>query len=256
MSDDQSANIIEEQVVDQQPEAVEQPQGETEEASVQQKTEPKKKDAEYNFAELRKQREEDRRRAEEAERRANELFELLKQSTGAKTKEERDELGEEIAKYSSEDLATIGNVDKKIDHKFKKKDKEVASVRQELADLKAQIEEQKFRARYPDLEEVLSPDNIELLKKEDPEIAQMISGMKNTQEQAALAYKYIKRMLPPKQEVPTEKKRALENSKKPLSVQAISKTSAIGNAHAFENGLTKDLKAQLWQEMQDAMKRG
>lgn len=256
MSDDQSENIIEEQVVDQQPEAVEQPQGETEEASVQQKPEPKTKDAAYNFAELRRQREDDRRRAEEAERRANELFELLKQSTGAKTKEERDELGEEIAKYSPEDLATIGNVDKKIDHKFKKKDREVASVRQELADLKAQIEEQKFRARYPDIEEVLSPDNIELLRKEDPEIAQMIGNMKNTQEQAALAYKYIKRMLPPKQEVSSEKKRALDNSKKPLSVQAISKTSAIGNAHAFENGLTKEDKARYWKETQDAMKRG
>ena len=94
MSDDTSeVKQEEQQVVEQQPEVMEQPQGEQVEASEEPKVEPKKKDAEYNWAQIRKEREEDRRRAEEAERRANELFELLKQSTVAKTKEERDELG-------------------------------------------------------------------------------------------------------------------------------------------------------------------
>jgi hypothetical protein len=264
MSDDQPEVKQEELVnVEQAPVAQEQAQETTEEASTEVKEQPKRKDAEHNFAELRRQREEDRRRAEEAERianeerrRTNEILELFKQQKAAQTPQERDLIEEELAKLSKEDLATIDHVDKKIDRSFKKRSKEVEEVRKEVEALKAQLEEERFRSKFPDLDEVLSQDNIEMLKKEDPEMARLIGSIKNTQEQAAMAYKYIKRIMPTKIEEPSEKKKALENSKKPLSVQAISKTSAIGNAQAFENGLTKELKAQLYKEMQDAIKRG
>lgn len=66
MSDDQPEVKQEELVnVEQAPVAQEQAQETTEEASTEVKEQPKRKDAEYNFAELRRQREEDRRRAEE-----------------------------------------------------------------------------------------------------------------------------------------------------------------------------------------------
>ena len=75
---------------------------------------------------------------------------------------------------------------------------------------------------------------------------------------AAGAYKLLKNTgygAPVKSAAPTlEKKKALENSQKPLSVNTVTKQSAIGNAHAFENGLTPDLKKQLWADMQKAMK--
>ena len=264
MSDDISDIKQEEQpVVEQSKEVLEQPQEQSKELAEDQKNHQQRKDAEYNFQELRRQREEDKRRAEENARaliderkRTNELLELLKQSKTAKTQEERDVIDEELAKLSKDDLATIDNVDKKLMKAHKGTKKEVEAVRQEIMELKAQLEEQRFRSKYPDIEEVLSPENIELLKKEDPEIASMIGNIKNTQEQASLAYKYIKRMLPPKTEESSERKKAVENSKKPISVQALSKQSAIGNAHQFENGLTKELKSQLWKEMQDSMKRG
>jgi hypothetical protein len=51
-----------------------------------------------------------------------------------------------------------------------------------------------------------------------------------------------------------KKQRALANSQKPVSVNAVTKNSAIGNAHMFENGLTKELKKSLYDEMKNAMK--
>ncbi len=269
MSDDLSEIKQEEQpIVEQQPEVVEQPQEQIEEASEEPKQEskvtPKKNNAEYNFEELRRQREADRRRAEEAERRANELFELLKAQKGAQNQEQRDAIEDELAKLAKDDLATVDHIDKKLYKYNKTAKKEVDILRNEVETLKAKLEEQNFRAKFPDLDEVLSPDNIELLKREDPELADTISKMPaGSKEQVTLAYKYIKRILPkpeskqtPSQSIPEEKRKALENAKKPVSIQAISKQSAIGNAHIFENGLTPELKKQLWSEMQDAMKRG
>ena len=254
---DEQPDVKPEEPVEQQQEVAEQPQEDQQEASVEEKPQPKKKDAEYNFAELRRQREEDKRRADEAERRSNELLEILKQSKTAQTKEERDVVEEELSRLSKDDLATIDNVDKKLSRASKSSKKEVDEVKKELAELKAHIEEQKFRSKYPDLDDILSPENIELLKKEEPEIAETLGKMvPGSKEQVVMAYKYIKRMMPPKQQEQMEKKRAIDNSKKPMSVQAISKQSAIGNAHAFENGLSKELKDQLWKEMQDAMKKG
>ncbi len=51
-----------------------------------------------------------------------------------------------------------------------------------------------------------------------------------------------------------EKQKAIANSQKPVSVNAVTKSSAIGNAHMFENGLTPELKKSLWDEMERARK--
>ncbi len=243
-----------EQTVEQ---AVETPQEGKQEESEEKDTQPKKKNAEYNFAQLRKEREAAERRAQEAERRLGEVLELSKQIKGTQNQEQRDLIEEEISKLSRDDLATIDHVDKIYSKREKAGKKEIERIKNEMDSVKSQLEEYKFRAKYPDLDEVITEDNIALLKQEDPEIAEMLSRLpQGSKEQVTLVYKYIKRLIPVKQEEPIEKKKAIENSKKPVSVQAIAKQSAIGNAHMFENGLTPDLKKQLWKEMQDSMKRG
>jgi hypothetical protein len=257
MPDEQEPVNQEQEQVQTQPEYTEQTQEQVQEASEEQKPQPKKKDAEYNFAQLRKEREEAQRRAEEAERRLNDILELSKQLKGSQSPEQKDAIEEELAKLSKDDLATIDHVDKIYSKREKTSRKEVDSLKKELNDIKAQVEEQRFRARYPDLDEVITAENIELLKQEDPEIAQLLASMpQGSNEQVTMAYKYIKRIVPQKTPEPLDKKKAIDNSKKPISVQAIAKNSAIGNAHMFENGLTNELKSQLWKEMQDAMKRG
>lgn len=224
----------------------------------------KRKDAEYNFAELRKQREEDKRRADELERRLeeerrrnNEFLELLKQSKSAQTKEERDLLEEELSKLQQDDLATVANTEKIFAKHSKPTKKKIDEMEAKVAALEAKLEEQRIRAKFPDLDEVVTKENIETLSREEPELAQTLSVMKlGSPEQVSLAYKYIKKFVQPmpKQEDPMEKKKALENSKKPLSAQAAPKSSAIGNVAAFENGLTKELREQLYKEMKQAQK--
>ena len=222
------------------------------------KVPPKRKDAEYNFAEVRRKAEAAERALELERQRNQEMMEFLKQNRQPQqSKEERDLLEEELSKLSKDDLATIDNVDKKLTKAQKHSKREVDEVKQQLADLKSQLEEQRLRVKYPDLDEVLSSDNIDALKKEDPEIAAMIAEVTDTKKQAMMAYKYIKKIIPQKEPESEDRKRAVENSKKPMSVQSVARTSPIGMANAFATmNPTKDEKKAIYKEMQEAMKRG
>jgi len=262
MTDEVQEEITEEEeIIQEQVEETEETQYET-----NTEEEPKKKTAEYNFAELRRQREEDKRKAEEMARlyelerqRTNEILELMKQSKKATSSEEKDLIEEELAKLQSDDLATVGNTEKIFLKHSKPSKKKMEELENKLKMMEAQLEEQKLRAKYPDLENVLSKENVDLLKKEEPEIAEMLAKMSpGSKEQIVSTYRWIKRIVPtPTQhEVPLEKKKAEINKKKPLSVQSLGNASAIGNMQAFENGLTKELKAQLWKEMNECSKRG
>lgn len=217
---------------------------------------PPIKDKEYNFAELRKAKEAAERERDYERQRNQEMFDLIKQSKQQSVPQERDTLEEELSKLSKDDLATIDNVDKKLTRAQKHSRSEVESVKKELAEMKSQLEEQKFRSKYPDLDEVLSAENIAALRKEDPDIADVIASLPTgSKEQVVMAYKYIKNIVPQKTPDALEKKKAMENAKKPMSIQSVSKNSPIGMAHAFENGLTPDVKKALYKEMQEAMKR-
>lgn len=76
--------------------------------------------------------------------------------------------------------------------------------------------------------------------------------------QSVAAYKMLKRFGYGAQKTNQilDKKKAQENSQKPVSVNAVSKQSSIGNVQTFENGLTPELKRSLWADMQRAMKAG
>ncbi|MBE3085572.1 MAG: hypothetical protein IMZ64_05070 [Bacteroidetes bacterium] len=213
------------------------------------------KTAEYNFKELRKARDEDRRRADMAERRADEMMQLLKQSQQVDTKEERDLLEEELAKLQSDDLATVGNAEKLYYKHSKPTKKQITEIQNELAQVKAQLEEQRFRAKYPDIDEVLSNENIKMLKEEEPEVADMLSKFETgSKEQITMAYKWIKKIMPKPQDIPEEKIRAQNNITKPGSIHSVNKKSAIGSVHEYEGSLTEADKARYRQEMKDAQK--
>jgi hypothetical protein len=257
MSDDQQPIEPVQINAEQAPVAQEQPQEQVEEASVQ-KEEPKRKDAEFNFSELRKQKEAAIRRAEEAERRANDILELSKQFKGSQNQEQRDLLEEELAKLQPDDLATVSNAEKIYSKHNRSNKKAVEEMQAKVARLEAALEEQSLRAKFPDLDEVLSSENIEALNRDDPEIAMLIGQLpKNSKEQVTMAYKYIKRLVPQKVPDSQDKKKAIENSKKPLSVQAIkaSGDSPISLANAFANGpLSKAAAAAFYKDMKDAQK--
>ncbi|MCE5319447.1 MAG: hypothetical protein LLG04_19035 [Parachlamydia sp.] len=188
-----------------------------------------RKGAEYNWAEL-------RRKQAENDRKIQEQQELINRLTAQKSQEEE---------LSTDDLLTVGHLNK------------VNAKRDQATYLELQKQKEEImRLRYPDMEKVLSPENLELFEQQEPELAETLVALQGDPlKMKVAAYKMIKKTI--KQDTPPsmEKQKAESNSKKPVSVQSVGKQSVIGNISAFENGLTPDLAKQLYKEMMEAAKR-
>jgi hypothetical protein len=129
-------------------------------------------------------------------------------------------------------------------------------VKEAIKQYEASTLEERLVQKYPDFNEVVSPENIKTLKETEPELAMSIAYLQDDPKaQSIAAYKLLKKLGIGAHQSSPEKEKALKNAQKPLSVNAVTRQSAIGNAHLFENGLTTELKSQLWKEMQDCMKR-
>lgn len=200
----------------------------------------KRNDAEHNWSEA-------RRKMQELDRVIREQQEVINQLKGPKVDE--DDLG--------------------IDDDALVEGKTVKNLKRELRELKSYLKtqelstvEDRLSMKFPDFNDVVNAESIEILKQQDPEIAEVLHEMRrDPYKQGAAAYKYIKKLLkdaPSTRDVAQktiEKRKLQENISKPMSVQAAPKQSALGNAHMFENGLSKELKAQLWAEMQQLRKQ-
>lgn len=197
----------------------------------------KRKDAEHNWSEMRRQmREKD-----------HEIQELKRQFSSFNKKPSDDE--DELSRLAEDDIITVAQ-SKKLAQKMARQIAEDV-----LRQREASTAEERAQLKYPDFNEIVTKENIDLLNRTEPELAESLYNMPDKYKQAVAAYKLLKK-LNSKDSGALEKKKALENSQKPVSVNAVTKNSPIGNAHLFENGLTKDLKQQLWKEMQQAMKTG
>lgn len=198
---------------------------------------PQKKTAEYNWAEARKKRDELERKLEAMQSKIEEL-------SKPKAQEEDDDIG-----IKDEDIAEGKHL--------KQLKKEIKELRSYIKQKEASTVDERLSLKHPDFGSVVSRENVERLKELEPEIALSLSHIKDPFQQGIAAYKMMKRLGIAQDPVElADKQKAEINSKKPVSVNAVSKNSALGNAHLFENGLTKELKSQLWKEMQDSMKRG
>lgn len=193
----------------------------------------KRNDLEYNWVEARKG-------LAERDKRIQELETKLQQF--AQPKQEEPKIGED-------DLLTAKD-GRKV---FRQ---EAAQIVQEaLRQYDAATIEDRLVAKYPDFNDVVSAKNIEFLKETEPELAMSIANLKDDpKSQSIAAYKLLKKIGIGTNNSSPEREKALKNAQKPLSVNAVTKQSAIGNAHLFENGLTPELKSQLWKEMQECIK--
>ena len=141
--------------------------------------------------------------------------------------------------------------------------KEMDSFKKQLASYKAQqiaaTDEARLKQVYTDFDKVVSAENIAKLKEVDPETAETIA-MSNAPlyTRGAAAYKRIKELnLIVEDNHEGDRARAQENVAKPRPSNSVSpqqSDSPLGMANAFANGLTEDLKKQLWKEMQDSAK--
>lgn len=198
----------------------------------------RRNDVEYNWAEA-------RRKMQELERQKQEMAERLsrlEQKNVPTVDDELDKIGED-------EIVSKAQVKKLV----AKAAKEIAQ--QAIQQREAATVEERVVLKFPDYNATVTRENIEYLKEQEPELASSLAHNPDPMAQAVAVYKAIKRIGVASDPKPNpEKEKALRNAQKPLSVNAVSKQSAIGNAHLFENGLTPDLKKQLYEEMRQAAK--
>lgn len=209
----------------------------------QEETQEKKArdDQAYNWAEA-------RRKMQELERQNRELSDRVGRIKDPEApKEEEPSLAED-------DLPTYGHVKKFHSKREKELEKRIEQrVEQKV---RAELASTTLKLRYPDYDAIVTNENIELLKQQKPELALSLAHNPDPYAQAVAVYDALKMMgIGVVQKSSADKEKALKNAQKPLSVNAVAKSSAIGQAHMFENGLTPELKSQLWKEMQDCAKR-
>lgn len=171
-------------------------------------------DADRNFAALREAK-------QKAERERDEYMQKMRQYEEAMAKKNE---------RSPDDIAEI---------------RDIQQARQEMS---AQIEEMKIRAAYPDIDKVVSKENIDRLKEADPELAQIIYEMPDQHKALKAAYKYIKKMGLSGEDFQKEKDALAANAAKPKSSSAVNKTTPLSQMNDFiEN--SDERRRRIYKEM-------
>lgn len=133
--------------------------------------------------------------------------------------------------------------------------KAISRIEQKLYEKEKSSVEDRLRAKYSDFDDVFTQENIEYLQKNDPELALSLRALSNDPyKQAIAAYKLLRKTDYFLQNTSQDKVKIAQNQTKPTSVQSVRKQGALAEANRFANGLTKDLKEQLWKEMQQYSK--
>lgn len=114
----------------------------------------------------------------------------------------------------------------------------------------------RLRGKYADFDEVLSPENIDYLKQNQPSLSKALASLKDDPyEQGVAAYQTLKNTeWFRNRHTMQDKERIDQNLKKPTSVQAVRKQGALAETNRFANGLTPELKKALQKEMADCRK--
>jgi len=190
-----------------------------------------------------------RRKMQDLELKAREQEEVIRRLTAPAAPKEDDELD----KLGDEDIVTKRQA-------IKLASKMAETIAQKvIKEREASTVDERLSLKYPDFAQVVTKENIEFLKENEPELAESLSYNPDPFKQGIAAYKLLKKAGLGDQQMANassrEKDKAIKNSQKPVSVNAVTKQSAIGNAHMFENGLTPELKASLLKEMREAQKR-
>lgn len=237
MSEDENANVEQEAQAVVQSQEAETTQTERQETEQERR---KRNDAEYNWAEA-------RRAMQERDRKIAELEQQVQKLGKPNVPEEDDGLD----KLANDDIITKGHTEKLIDKRAKQYAKEA------IKEYIASTVEERVKSKFSDYDEIVTQENIENLKRKKPELALSLAHNPDPYAQAVAVYDALK-MVGVGQKLDDtsrlEKERAQKNSQKPVSVNAVTKNSAIGNAHLFENGLTPELKKSLYAEMRQAAK--
>jgi len=155
-----------------------------------------------------------------------------------------------------EDELAEGKHLKKVAAHIKKLESQLKNYQQQASNIGT---ESRLKSQYPDFDDVVCKDNIELLRNTYPEIAQTINSSTDLYSKAVSAYTMIKKLgIQQNDNFQPQKDLAQKNAAKPKPLTSMSPQqgdSPLSYANAFANGLTEDLKKQLYREMIEASKK-
>ena len=233
----QPVEQVEQQVVDQQPVTQEaQPTSE----------QKRQTDEDKNWAEARK-------KMRELDRQNQELRQQIAEFNAA-MKAQQEQKADDLDSLGDDEIVTKAQA-KKLAARLAEEAAYKALQQRDASNV-----EERMRLKYPDFDKVLTVDNIEMFRDKNPSLAKGLARIEDRFEQAAALYEAMKDKgfgsSGVSSQAEADKQRAIKNAQKPISVNAVTKSSALGDAHRFENGLTKELKSQLWKEMNEATKKG
>jgi len=219
--------------------------------------ERKQSDADRNFAQLRESKERIEREKLKAEQERDQALKVLKEV-------ERYALEYQNKAQVSAPVDDHEDEEELVDKKYfnKKLEEKLKDIERRNYDTQQQVylsqTESKLKQQYPDIEQVLSQSNIELLKQQEPEMASTITNNPDMYSKAVSAYRMIRALGIHKEEQHNQEKSVVQqNSVKPRSTASLERptNTPLDKANAFAQGLTPELKKQFFQEALDAMKQ-
>jgi hypothetical protein len=191
---------------------------------------------------------------EQSEREKSELIRLLQERQGNQQPDNFDfTLGDDDIVEGKH----ISKVKKQVKSELSKMQEELAAMKRQSNQLAA---ENKARSKYPDIDKVLSPENIEALKDADPDAARSIANLNDPYAQFTFAYLAIKEKVlnNPQPTYNRDKEQAQKNALKPKASAGMSSQqgdSPLAQANVFGAGLTPELKKKLREEMEQFARR-
>lgn len=205
-------------------------------------------DVENNFIALRKKAQRVERERDEAMRRLAE-YEASKQPQPQAADEDLDFGLDQDAIAEGKHLNKMIKKMKQLENQLKEQEQ-----RTSMGIVEAQI-----KSKYPDFDNVVSSDNIAMLREQYPELAQTLNTSSDLYSKAVSAYTLIKKLgITPEDQAlyKADAARVQSNMAKPRplvsgAARSSGDAGALSHANAFANGLTDDLKKQLWKEMNE-----
>lgn len=192
---------------------------------------------------------------EKAERERDDLYRRIKEmeqaSAKKQTTEESDDNDDDFS--IAEDEFVEGKHLGKVSKKIKKLEKKISDYQQKSTEMAV---ETAIKSKYNDFDKVVSTENLEVLKKNYPEIAYTLNSTSDLYSKAVSAYTLIKNLgIYNEDKYQNEKEKVGKNLSKPRPLASVSPQqgdSPLSRANVFANGLTEELRQQLYKEMMEA----
>ena len=182
------------------------------------------------------------------------------------TKEQLEKENRELRKYyeshakkessQEEDIGVEDDdiVEGKVVKRLYNELKELKKFKQSYEQEKVDSIPQRLKSKFEDFDQVVTQENVEKLKRSEPELYASITAGGDLYAKGVSAYKTLKALGIVRDDYKDQKEQVQQNHGKPVSAQAIRGQGALSEANIFAKGLTPELKKQLQQEMQQASK--